>query len=478
MPKRSVQNPFNTKPNKSIDSIGLTGLSESLVNGIMDISSEDVVTRRRLGLDVFKKLGTYKAINGTYWWEEKSMLIVVSDGYVYKILDELGTSVNITGDKLNENGKVTFATNGTTLVMANGGRMVYTDGTANTQYIADTDAPTSVTHVAFLDYWLIANVTNTGVFKFADFINAPTTWLSIDIAGAEANPDIILGLYVNKRILTLVGTHSIEFWMNDGVTPFSRLQGTTTAIGGMAPHSTVFANEVGYYWDSSRRFVRLQGSSPDILSTPYDRLIQSYSTVDDCVSDYIFIEGKHFVRFQFPSENKTLMYDLEGDYWTEWEYHDGLSGNKRFLGEYYTYCRKWNLHIFGSWRDDMLYKMTPSSHTDDGVDIHFQRVTGHNDYGNPGVDKVSYDMHFRMKTGEPKELSGQEKALLDWRDNGSKEYSKSRELYLKPSGDTSFTVSQHNLGSYESRQWRLRYNGAGPFSVGKVTERVEVLSNG
>lgn len=473
---RYVALPLNSKPFQNIDDIGLSNLSDSLLNGFIEFSEEVAITVKRLGLTAFKDIGTFKKIDGLFWWEELSIVIVVSEGNVYKITDATGSLTNITGDKLEEDGKVTFAQNGITLVMANGGRMVYTDGTANTAFIADGDAPTTVSHVAFLDQWLLANEIGTATFFFADFTGVPTTWLSINIFSAEAHPDNLIGLYVNRRTIILIGTESIEFWGNDGVTPFVRLQGTTAARGGMAPHSTVFANEVGFYWDDKRRLIRIDGTQVTVLSTPFDKTVQEFTAVNDCISDYITIQGKNFIRFQFPSENRTLVYDAVYDYWFEWTFwNSGTNSHQRFLGESYCYARLFNLHIFGSWKDSNLYKMTPESYDDNGVDIHFEKKSGNIDHGVQGQEKISYDVIFRLKTGNVLSDNTQSTALLYWKDNGSQEWSNPREMKLKPSGETQFIHQESDLGSYESRKWMIRHSDPTPFAFGKVTERLEVL---
>lgn len=471
---RHVDLPFNTPPFQNIDEIGLHNFSDSLFNGFIDSSNEKAITVKRDGLSIHKDIGTAKAIDGLFWWHEKSLLIVVTDGFIYKI-NEAGTATSITGDKLETSGRVSFAQNGTTLVMANGGRMVYTDGTANTAYIADADAPTTVSHVAFLDYWLIVNRVNTPYFYFADFINAPTVWLSIDVFTAEAQPDIILGLYVNRRIITIVGSNSIEFWANDGISPFVRLQGTTSSRGGMSKYSFAYANEVGYMLDDMRRFVSINGTNVTILSTPYDRTLHSFTTVDDCLANYISYQGRHFLKFDFPTENKSFVFDIVGNYWLEWNYfNSGLQTKQRFLGQEYAYAQAWNKHFFGSWKDSNVYEMKSTNYDDNGSDIHFEKTTGHIDHGLQGQLKTSFEITMRVKTGHVLSDNSQAKFQFSFRDENAQGFSSPRDIYLKPSSNTQFTVKEFDLGQYESRQYRIAHTDRTPFAIGSVTERLDV----
>ena len=141
--------PFNAPPFQNAESFALNQLSESLFDAFIVKLEKDDMTVKRQGVETLVKLGTAKPIDGVYWWEKQQLLISVSDGSVFKTINATGTTVDITGDKLLDSGRPTFTDNGTTLVIANGGRMVFTDGTALTAFIADADAPTQVTHVAW-----------------------------------------------------------------------------------------------------------------------------------------------------------------------------------------------------------------------------------------------------------------------------------------------------------------------------------------
>ena len=418
-------------------------------------------------------------IQGLYWWQAKAMVIAVADGDIYKITDSTGSVSSITGDKLLTTGRPTFADNGSTLVIANGSKMVTTDGTTNTAFIADADAPTLVTHVAFLDNYLLANKTGTGQFYFADFSGAPTTWLSADVFTAEANPDDVVSLYVNKRIIILEGEHTTEFWRSDGVSPFSREQGATIAHGGMASHSTAFVNEIAYFLDDNRRLIRLEGSSPSPIGTSFDKTIQGFSTVSDCVADYITYEGRNWLLFTFPIEDRTLFYDLDLGYWGEWSLWDsGSNARKRFLGQSYCYAQSWNQHLFGSFQVDKVLKMDSATYNDDGAAIRFTKRTGYIDHNMPGETKMVSWIRFILKTGIGIGAGGNTEPFmtLKWRDEGKSEWGNNRIISLKISGDRMFNHTEPFLGSYTARQYEISCSDDCPVIIGQAVARVD--SNG
>jgi len=466
--------PFNSKPFQNVDPIVLDDASEALFDAFID---EFGNTNMRPGSKLFSNLENNKKIDGLFWWEAKQIIIAVSDGSVFKIINSAGDFVDITGDKLLDDTRPTFADNGNILVIANGGKMVTTDGTSLTAFIVDADAPTKVTHVAFLDFFLLANEVGTGRFRFTDFTTNPNVWFALDVFEAEANPDVIEALYVNRRTIYLYGTNSTEFWFNDGVTPFSRMQGTTIQRGVMSKYSQINVNETFYFFDDRRRLTRFEGNNPIILNTAFDETIQSFDTVDDCIADYITKDGKAWIIFTFPTEGRTLFYDLVGDYWAEWSLFEIATGSRdRYIGNAYVYARGFNKHLIGDFRTGKVYDMDSTFFLDDTENIHFLRRTGSIDHDAPDNKKRSYRINIRLKSGEGFGPDGNTAPTLRirWRDNGSSVWGNYRLISLDIRGNREFIKRINNLGAYHSRQYELAYSDPAPFVMGKAFERLDL----
>lgn len=471
---QKVDWPINSIPYQNVDPLTLDQLSDSLFDGYIDELGN---TNKRPGFEIHQTLGTANKIDGLYWWENRQLVIIVSGGRIFKKINSAGTVVDITGDQLMVGIRPTFADNGDILVIANGDRMVYTDGTNLTQYIADADAPTQVTHVAFLDQYIIANEVNSGRFYFADFLLAPTIWFAIDVFTAEANPDNIIALYVNKRVIHIFGTQSIEFWFNDGISPFSRLQGTTAQRGAMSPYTTVFVNDILYFFDDRRRLTRLVGQTPEIITTSFDVTIQNLDTVRDTIADYLTVDGRNWIVFIFPSDNRTLMFDVQNNYWAEWtNYDEGTNQRNRFLGNCYCYARGFNQHVFGSFKDDDILLMRSDLYNDAGDQIRFEKTTGFIDYDQNDNRKRSYKLTIRIKRGIGLGLGGNTEPFMRirWRDNGQSVWSNFRKIGLGILGDRRFNVTTRNLGSYYARQWNLQMFEDVPFVIGKSIEGIDI----
>jgi hypothetical protein len=471
---QTVEHPFNEIPYQNVDPISLDDLNDSLFDGTINELGK---TEKRPGMLEKLSLLTSEPVDGLFWWESQGFYLAISAGRTFKIFTSSGTFVELTGDFLLRGARPTFADNGNTVVIANGGRMVYTNGTNPTTLIADSDAPTQVSHVAFLDQFIIANEVGTARFHFADFFTAPTVWFAIDVFTAESNPDVILALYVKRRVIHLFGTQSVEFWFNDGISPFSRLQGTTLQRGTMSPYSTTTVNEAFYFFDERRRLTRMVGQTPEIINTSFDRLIQNFGTVSDAIGDYVTFNGRNWLIFTFPTERRSLIYDIQGNYWAEWSNVSRVTGTKnRFIANAYCYATAFNQHIFGSFKDSVLLQMDNNTFDDAGDQIKFEKTTGWIDYGAPDKRKRSYKLTFRLKAGVGKGIEGSESpfARIRWRDNGDTVWSNFRIIDLKKRGSREFNITLRSLGSYYSRQWNIQMFDDAPFIMGKVVETIDV----
>jgi len=470
----TVEIPFNSIPYQNADSIVLNDLSDSLFDGFIDELGN---TNKRQGLKEKVNLNNLGGVDGEYWWENRGLVISVSDGNIYKTINASGTTINITGDKLLSGVRPTFADNGTTITIANGGRMVFTDGTAPTTFIADPDAPTQVTHLAFLDQFLLANEVGTGRFHFADYVTSPTTWFAVDVFTAESSPDNLIALYVNESIIHLYGTKSLEFWINNGVDPFSRLQGTRLERGAMTPYTTVNVQGIEYFFDNKRRLNRLEGQTAQVINTSFDKTIQKFDEVKDMVADNVTVDGRNWIFFHFPTENRTLLYDIQVNYWAELSTFN-LTTNKRdrFIGQSYVYAKGFNQHLFGSFKNSKILEMKSDFFDDDGGNIRFSKTTGWINHKKPKNKKRSYRLTLTLKTGTGIGPGGTEEPFLRirWRDNGNSTYGNFRKVSLHTIGDTQFKADIGGLGSYYSRQYNLEMSENVPFVIGPVFETLDI----
>lgn len=472
-----IRIPINNPPNLNVDKIEPSARGVQLVDGYVDELRANV---RKPGLTSHITLGTNAPVN-LFWWEERDIAIAVSNGRIFKITNAAGSFAELTGagEGLKAGVRPTYAGDGTNLVMANGDFMITTDGTALTSKITDPDAPTNVSHVAFIDGRILANdLNNRGRFNFSD-PNSVTAWGNLAFATAETRPDVLLALFVAWREVILFGTRSIENFFNDGSTPFSRLQGAFIERGLGATYSPAFANNTWFFLDSKKHVIQLSGRTPKLIGGLVDREIGKLSTFDDAIGNAIEIEGRYFYVLTFPTEKRTFVYEYRLGYWQEWGFFDKqLTQHEHWLGNDYVFAEGFNQHLVGDRRNTgKIFKLETSANQDDGNEIQMKQLTGWIDH-NSSVRKRSNRLTIRTRRGKGSVTAAEPPRLMvRWRDNGAEQFGNFQQFDLGRDGDTEFVGMMHQLGIYRKRQWEFTITDDVPFSLVDVEENVDRLMN-
>lgn len=465
--------PLFGKLNQNVDGMELSDKSAELRDGYVD---QEGFTRKRPGLQYLTDLGagTNQRVEGFYWWAEKGYAIAVAGGNVYKMTYSAGTATvtDLTGDALSANVPVTFATDGTYVFIAGDGRVVYSDGSTNTAYLADADAPTSVSHVAFVDGYLLVNSLGTNQWAFSE-VNDSLSWDAADVFSAAGDGDDVAAVKVLNREIFLFGPKSFEIWENDGTSPFARIPGGFREWGCVAPNSIVDIDDGLVWLDNERHFRTFNGSSSQIISTPYDREIEEFSTVSDCVGYKMEISGQRFLVFGFPAESRTLIYNATTQDWSEWSTWDSSAGEyTRWMAQSYCRAVDWGVHVVGSKTNSDVYLLSEDYYDDAGTEIRVKRLTGHIDHG-ALKRKRSEEIRLRVKRGAV-DLSTDPVVMIRWRDNHG-DWSNEHQMSLQSLGNTEFIARIKRSGIYRARQYEITATDAAPVIFGRAEEDVEVL---
>lgn len=489
MPRLTV--PLFTPVYRNVNKEELSDQSYELIDGYL---SESGYCVKRPNLDWTYVLGANSSapVTGLYWWAAKNVVIAVCDKRIFKLTvsnNGITSVTDITGDPLNGGANPVFASGVNSNVssptfynlIAGGGRIIESNGTGTSvssyNLVADADAPTTASHIDFIDGYVIAT-TGKGFFQYSD-VNAPLTWSAASFATAMRNPDIIRALKVYRRQIFLFGDLTTEVWENDGSSPFSPAPGGFFDIGISAPYSIVAADE-GIYWLShTRHFVGVEDGGIKRISTPYDKEVMSFSSVEDCIGYKIEIRGRPFIVFNFVSEGRTLVYELTNKTWSEWAYWNKELGEyENFIGRSYCYCPKYGLHLMGA-RDGyriLLMNDTYLSNTGDSS-IRFKRTTGHIDYGT-NANKRCKELTFRAKRGtglNSFDVSAEAKLMLRWNDD-NKGWSNEEVISLGKKGEREIVVKCFPKGIYRTRQYEVTLTDAVAFTFGQAEEEVDILA--
>lgn len=471
---RTIKLPVTGSPYRNTDETELDQVNAAVQDAYVD---EAGYTQKRPGLTEWADLGTSKGIDGLYWWDEQSQVIAVSNGQTYRHTDYTGTNTEITGASHTVGNRVSFDTDGTNLFTASGGAINYFGSSGNYTVMADADAPTDVTHLGFIDGYLVACRNNTGTWAFAG-PNTPTSWLSIDVATAEAKPDVNMAIHVGLDGIAIFGKTTTEFWVNDGVSPFSRVRGLTLDRGCAAKYSVARdpQGDLWFWLDDRRHISRWDGRSATTQPCPYYKLIDGFSSVSDALADTVKIAGVPFYVLTFPLAGKTFAYNYRDETWAEWGYwNTSTAMYGRFRGNAYCYAKAWNLHLIGDYTNGKIYTMSRSVFQDDGDPIRSFRRTGHVSHGT-NKRKRCRMVRIRQKRGLNNSDVNDPQMMVRWRnDNGA--WGNEHQISLGQEGQHELISKLRNVGIYRTRQWEFIHSDASDWVLMEAEEDCEVLAS-
>lgn len=262
------------------------------------------------------------------------VLYVVSGRRLYSVTSD-GSATDI-GGSITGTGPVSMDDNGSQLVIVNGTNGYLYSVLLGFVLITDTDFNAAET-VQFFDQRFYFDWKSTNKFFGSDLLDG-TAYNALVFASAEARPDNVKAVVLNKQILLVFGDKTIEPWQDVGAPnmPLERVPGVVIERGLAAPRAVAKEDNTVFFIGEDRRQYRLDGLTPVGISTPaLDAEWQNYSTVSDAFSFSFPWAGHKFVVTQFPTANTTFVYDIATGLYHERESWDI---NGRSLGRWRANC--------------------------------------------------------------------------------------------------------------------------------------------
>ena len=283
--------------------------------------------------------------------------------------------VTTLGTLPNSTGRVSITDSGSQVIIAHpdGWHWVSETGSA---IAAVSGSPTSSV-VAFQDNYGIFTSTG-GTFGITN-VGDLSTISALDIATAEGAPDDLVSLISDHREVWLFGTETTEIWSNTGAQffPFERAPGGFIEQGCAAKWSpSKLDNSV--FWlgrDRNGRGVVFRSNAyvPTRISThAIEQAIAGYDRIDDAIGYTYQDEGHGFYVLNFPSGDKTWVYDIATKMWHQRAYRDSLGELHRHRSNCYAYFA--GDHLVGDWENGKIYRMAVDLTTDAGEVIYRERA--------------------------------------------------------------------------------------------------------
>lgn len=424
------------------------------------------------GSVIYTTLGA-QPIRGMYRFTP-TVAIVVMGSYVYKVSP--GGVSTLIGAIDTQNTPARMSDNGTTVMLVTGAFGYFIDPVALTVTQITDGAFVGADYVGFVAGRFVWNKPNSGQFQYTEPYS--TSFSALNFYTAESSPDNLVSLAINHSEVWLFGPNSVETWAltGDNSDPFGRIQGAQMETGIDAPASLAKMDNT-LFWlggdDRGRGIVmKAVGYSQAVRVSTHaiEYAIASYEDVSDAVAWTYQQEGHTFYVLNFPSADKTWVFDAAENLWHERSYSDEMGQQHRIRG-----VNQMDFDgetLVGDWQFGMIYKLRLDVYSDAGSAIMRRRSCPH--LSNDLKQQLFHSLQVDMETGVgvPFDQGSDPQAMLDWSDDGGHTWSNEVWASVGKIGEYRTRLRWRRLGRSRDRVFRVTITD--PVKVVIVGATVEV----
>lgn len=337
--------------------------------------------------------------------------------------------------------------------------------TAGTQTAAAWSWSDTVRAVSgvYLDGYFIILKPNSNTILISSLYDG-LTWNPLDFANRNLT-DRCVALEVANENLWVFGQKTTQVWFNSGDPdfPFAPIQGATIDQGLWSRFSVVNVGNTlmwlggselgaGIVWQA----VGYQAKRVSTYAIEY--AIRSYATSNDAVAYGYQEDGHSFYVLNFPTADKTWVYDLTEGQWHERAYFSsGGGGTLRGQLQWYHASTFGNKHYVGSGTTAKVFEQSRSIYTDDSRPIRRIRRAPHlsNKQEWTFFQQFQLDMQVGTQASAPT-------MYLSWSNDGGQTFGTEVAEVAGASGDYTKRVIWRRLGRSRDRVFQVRTDDAGP----------------
>lgn len=391
--------------------------------------------------------GLYTATNGRLYGVCGQKVYAILTNWTMRELGRIQTS----------SGQVHMVDNGNTIILVDGTQTGYT-------ITLDDDKFETINQAAFVGGDYIDYVDGYFLLNYP----AKNEWYislanqaefdAVDFASKNGFPDRVVGVGVSRRYVYLFGEVTTEVWFNAGTAafPFERLPGVFMQYGCMTAN-TIAQMDGEFYWlarsEQGDRFIcRTRQFQTEKVSTfAMDAEIAEYDRVDDAFGYTFEMFGHFFYVITFPSADKTWLFDVSTEQWSEWLSLGQQGELKRHRAN--CFALAYGSRVVGDYENGNLYLLDPDTFTDNGVAVPRIRGFYH------GVDDNSWRIRYRefianMEVGNGANFEDVP-VYLRWSDTRGKSWGNAIESSLGMEGDYIKSLQFQRLGTARDRVFEL-----------------------
>lgn len=371
--------------------------------------------------------------------------------------------------------RVTFKTNGNNQMFIGQGPAGYNFDLATNilTYISDIDYPGMDT-ADYMDGYLI--LTRNGRAYWNNTLNDFTSWVGTDVLTPTFKADSDLAVAVLKEEIYNFGSQTIEVYLNDGTSPFSRRSGSSMLIGIAAVDTLTTFND-GFIFlgknDRGQFAVYTVQSNYTIEQISNFSINWALNNSEHSIKEaYAFIQytkdGHIWYHLTIPSLKTTYVYDVMTKEWFErqskqpFQDSDGSDVYREFRCKYHINFNGKNL--FFDMYSGKIFLESFTNATEDSNTIKRSRTS--QIYSQEEAYIGATTLQIDCNVGEAAANTGQGVSpilLLEISRDGGRTFGSPREIQLGALGKYVSRAKLNKLGT--ARNWVLRLSLTDPIDL-------------
>lgn len=428
---------------------------------------------RAPGLKFLQTVGT-GPIRGLWAHQTNGSDFYVASGNGFYKLNSLTGAPTLLG-AISGTGQVSIADNGTQLFIAcNPKSYIYNESTNQFAEITDPDFTGAVT-VGYLDGYFVYNEPNSQKVWVTELLDG-TQVDPLSFASAEGSPDGLVAINVNHREAWLFGVNSVEVWYNAGLPdfPLTRIQGAFNELGCAATFSVAKLDNSVFWLGKDARgegiVYRSEGYTGRRISThAIEWQIQQYADMTDAVGYTYQQDGHGFYVLNFPTANRTWVYDVATQGWHE---RAGFLNGAFTRNRSNCQCNFGGTIIVGDYQNGNIYSLDLATYADNGRPQKWLRSWRALPTGQNNLKRTAqHSLQLVCETGVGLNL-GQgvdPQVMLRWSDDGGHTWSNEHWASIGKIGEHGFRAFWRRLGMTQKLRDRVyEVSGTDPVKINIV----------
>jgi len=396
-------------------------------------------------------------IRGMRPFPDGTKLLVIAGNSLYTVNSAFAST--FVGTISSSSGPINITDNGLDAYWCDGAnRYTYNFASNAFAVVAPTDgAFTGGGRADVVDNFIIYSRPNSQQWAATDVLSTTTSALSF--ASADATPDQLVAVVVNNRQVFLLKQYNSEVWIDVGSFPFpfQRIPGSSAQHGCVSAASIALLGDSFAFVSQDRR-----GQGLVLMANGYTfTQISTHAVTNDLVGQVISdataytyqIEGHEFYVVNFPTADRTWVYDLSTQLWHKWLSVDSFNVYHRHRSNCFATFQGFNL--VGDYANGKIYALDNTVYTEDGSTIRRLRRCPHlvADFKQQFFDRLQ--IQFQPGVGLPTGQGSDPQAMLRWSNDGGSTWSNEHWRSIGQIGKYRNRVIWRRLGTARDRVFEV-----------------------